>query len=216
MAEERPTSDYVARSVVAGAEAVVAAQRDPQRLKVVFERNRIPMVMVDAQRRYIEVNRPARLWFRLSLEEIRGFAIGELTPAAPAGVMQTAWSRLLDVGSVAGPYPVGRSDASDVEVVYLGIAEIVPGLHLIAFAPADWSEDELHTIEDAGSATSLTPRELEVLALAADGLNVKDLAHALELSPGTIKTHLENIHRKLHVQSRAAAVAKAMRLGVID
>jgi DNA-binding NarL/FixJ family response regulator len=66
-----------------------------------------------------------------------------------------------------------------------------------------------------GSAI-LTPRELEVIQLAAQGLSAQEIAEQLVVSPATIRTHLENIHRKLEVSGRAAAVAKALRLGLIE
>ena len=55
-----------------------------------------------------------------------------------------------------------------------------------------------------------------MLALAADGLSGPELAQELVLSPATINTHFKNIYEKLDVGNRAAAVAKAMRLGMID
>jgi DNA-binding CsgD family transcriptional regulator len=208
----------VTRSVGAAAEAVLDARSDTQQLKRTFEHSKVPMVMVDGRRRYVEVNRPAELWFRLGLDELRKFAIGDLTPGPPRGVMERDWARLLDVGSVAGRYPVEGSDGSRLDVIYCGLAHILPGLHLIAFAPADWPDDELAAIEDdcPNGGVSLTPREIEVLALAADGLTGPELAQKLVLSPTTINTHFKNIHGKLHVRTRAAAVAKAMRLGMID
>jgi DNA-binding CsgD family transcriptional regulator len=211
-------SDPVPRKVGAAAEAVLESRGETQKLKAAFERSSVPMVMVDGRRRYVEVNRPARLWFRLGLDEMRTFAIGDLTPAPRDGVMEQTWARLLDVGSVAGRYPVYGSDGSLLDVVYCGLAHILPGLHLIAFAPADWSEDELEAIEDDGAdpCASLTPRETEVLALAADGLSGPELAQELVLSLTTVQTHFKNIYAKLNVRNRAAAVAKAMRLGAIE
>jgi ATP/maltotriose-dependent transcriptional regulator MalT len=131
--------------------------------------------------------------------------------------MQMAWTRLLEAGCVAGRYPVDSGNGRPLDVVYYGLARIRPGLHLIAFAPADWPEDELDEIPDAGpdSSSSLTPREVEVLALAADGLGGPELAQQLVLSVTTINTHFRNIYEKLGVRNRAAAVAKAMRLGLI-
>ncbi len=211
-------SDHVSRNVGTAAEAVLDARDDALRLKRTFEESRVPMVMVDGRRRYVEVNRPAQLWFRLSLDEMRTFAIGDLTPAPRDGSMERAWARLLDVGSVVvGRYPVDGSDGSRVDVVWCGLAHILPGLHLIAFAPADWPADEFGAIESGGAAphAPLTPREIEVLALAAEGLSGPDLAETLVLSPATVNTHFKNIHAKLRVRTRAAAVAKAMRLGVI-
>jgi DNA-binding CsgD family transcriptional regulator len=208
----------VQRSVGAAAEAVLGARGETQKLKRIFEHSDVPMVMVDGRRRYVEVNRPARLWFRLSLDELRTFAIGDLTPAPRDGVMEQTWARLLDVGCVAGRYPVAGNDGSRLDVVYYGLAHVLPGLHLIAFAPADWPEDELEAIEDdrPDAFISLTPREIEVLTLAADGLSGPELAQALVLSPATVRTHFKNIYEKLDVRTRAAAVGKAMRLGMVD
>jgi DNA-binding CsgD family transcriptional regulator len=215
------------RTVGAAAEAVFSARGDIEKLKRVLEHSDVPMVVVDGRRRYVEVNRLARLWFRLSLDELRTYAIGDLTPAPRTGVMEQSWERLLGQGSVAGRYPVDGSDGSRLDVVYCGLANILPGLHLIAFMPAD----ELGVVDDAGGdpgvvgvgpgagvdpGISLTPREVEVLALAADGYSGPELAQQLVLSPATVNTHFKNIYGKLDVRTRAAAVAKALRLGMID
>jgi DNA-binding CsgD family transcriptional regulator/PAS domain-containing protein len=61
----------------------------------------------------------------------------------------------------------------------------------------------------------LTPRELQVLQLAALGNAAPQIAESLFISISTVKTHMDNTYRKLHVSDRAAAVATAMRLGVI-
>jgi PAS domain S-box-containing protein len=61
----------------------------------------------------------------------------------------------------------------------------------------------------------LTARELEVLTLAARGLSSRDISKQLTVSPSTVKTHLEHIYAKLDVSDRAAAVARAMRIGLL-
>lgn len=66
------------------------------------------------------------------------------------------------------------------------------------------------------AAPLLTPREAEILQLASQGLAARETAERLTLSPATVRTHLENIYRKLEVSDKAAAVATALRLGVID
>jgi ATP/maltotriose-dependent transcriptional regulator MalT len=65
-------------------------------------------------------------------------------------------------------------------------------------------------------ATCLTPREREVLGLAACGATARCIAERLTVAPATVKTHLEHIYAKLEVGDRAAAVATALRLGLID
>ena len=84
--------------------------------------SRVPMVMVDDRRRYVEVNRPARLWFRLSLEEMRTVRDRRAHAMRRGiGIMEQVWARLLDVGCVAGRYPVrGCRMAAAVDVVYCG------------------------------------------------------------------------------------------------
>ncbi|MEA2171793.1 MAG: LuxR family transcriptional regulator, maltose regulon positive regulatory protein [Solirubrobacteraceae bacterium] len=184
----------------------------------VFEHSRVPMVMVDGTRHYAEVNRLARLWFRLSLEEMRTFMLGDLTAAPEDGLLEGMWARLLETGCVVGRYPVYGTDGRRREVVYCALADILPGLHLIAYAPADWADRELVAVDDDGTdaSVSLTQREIELLTLAADGLRGPELAERLFLSPTTVHSHFDNIYAKLDVRTRAAAVAKAMRLGVIE
>lgn len=61
----------------------------------------------------------------------------------------------------------------------------------------------------------LSGRELEVLALAADGHMGPVIAERLYVSPSTVKSHFENIYEKLGVSDRGAAVAQALRLGLL-
>jgi DNA-binding NarL/FixJ family response regulator len=60
----------------------------------------------------------------------------------------------------------------------------------------------------------LTPRELDVLTLVAQGLTNLGIARQLVLSEHTVHRHLANILRKLGLSSRTAAAAWAVRTGV--
>ncbi|MBY8875699.1 response regulator transcription factor [Micromonospora sp. PLK6-60] len=64
-------------------------------------------------------------------------------------------------------------------------------------------------------ATALTHREIEVLALVAEGLSNRAVGGRLRLTEGTVKSHLARIFTKLGVDSRTGAVAAATRLGLI-
>jgi DNA-binding CsgD family transcriptional regulator len=64
------------------------------------------------------------------------------------------------------------------------------------------------------NAANLTPRELEVLALVAEGLRNSDIATRLFLSAKTVDHHVSAILRKLDSKTRAEASAKAVRLGL--
>jgi LuxR family maltose regulon positive regulatory protein len=60
----------------------------------------------------------------------------------------------------------------------------------------------------------LTGREAEVLHLLDQGLSNREIAARLFLSEGTVKTHTHRLYRKLGVQSRTSALARARELGL--
>jgi DNA-binding NarL/FixJ family response regulator len=62
---------------------------------------------------------------------------------------------------------------------------------------------------------SLTPREQEILGMLAEGLPNKAIASRLGISDHTVKTHLEAIFDKLGASTRAEAVARAVRAGLL-
>jgi two-component system nitrate/nitrite response regulator NarL len=62
----------------------------------------------------------------------------------------------------------------------------------------------------------LSPREREILTRFTDGESVPTIARSIHLSQSTIKTHVQHLYEKLGVSDRAAAVAAAMRRGLID
>lgn len=61
----------------------------------------------------------------------------------------------------------------------------------------------------------LTPREIEVLRLVADGLSNAQVAERIGRTEGTVKVHLKNILQKLDVRDRTEAVTTALRRGFI-
>jgi two-component system, NarL family, nitrate/nitrite response regulator NarL len=63
---------------------------------------------------------------------------------------------------------------------------------------------------------TLSARENEVLVLIADGLTAPAIGKRLHLSPATVKGHLHSLYEKLGVKERAAAVAEAMRRGLLE
>jgi NarL family two-component system response regulator YdfI len=69
---------------------------------------------------------------------------------------------------------------------------------------------------EGGLIESLTAREHDVLALVADGLHNREIAHALAISEHTVKFHLASIFGKLGVSTRTEAVQRGVRLGVIE
>ena len=65
------------------------------------------------------------------------------------------------------------------------------------------------------SGETLSEREIEVLKLMAQGNSNKEIATALFVSEGTVKSHGKSIFAKLNVRSRTEAVAEATRRGFL-
>jgi DNA-binding NarL/FixJ family response regulator len=102
--------------------------------------------------------------------------------------------------------PVGRLVAA-LQAVHEGLVALDPELAGAVRAPREAGLPPL--------AEPLTPRELEVLHLLAEGLPNKAIAQRLGISENTVKFHVNVILGKLGAQSRTEAVTRAVRLGLI-
>jgi DNA-binding NarL/FixJ family response regulator len=91
------------------------------------------------------------------------------------------------------------------------------GLVVLTPAVADSlrAEPPLTVPQPAPLIDALTPRELEVINLIAEGLPNKTIAGRLEISEHTVKFHVNAILTKLNAQSRTEAVVRATRMGLI-
>jgi DNA-binding CsgD family transcriptional regulator len=195
---------------------VLPARGDPARLTAVFRESAVPMVMLDDQRRYVAANRAARSALARTIDELRQLRLEDMTPPHLWPLLESNWQRMLETGWVRSD-EVAPPGGNYLGLSYYGIADVLPARHLLAFAPAGWPVADRGP--DAGGSgfalgSPLTRRERQVLELAADGLNGPSIAKELVLSTATVRTHFAHIYRKLGVPDRAAAVAKAMRLGL--
>lgn len=76
--------------------------------------------------------------------------------------------------------------------------------------------EEVQLAEKRPDTAPLSKREKEILQKVAYGATTKEVAHDLEISPHTVKTHLERIFEKLGANDRAQAVAIAIRSGLVE
>ncbi len=93
--------------------------------------------------------------------------------------------------------------------------EIVAAVRSAAAGARYLSREAAVQLAEAVYVERLTPRELEVLELMAEGCPNLEIARRLEISCGTAKAHVHAILQKLGVRSRAAAVALALRRGLV-
>jgi DNA-binding CsgD family transcriptional regulator len=177
------------------------------------------MLTVDHQMHYRAANRPARLLFRLSLDELTECRVGDLMPPDRRPFILERWARLMATGLVAGSHDAEFPDGGQLRVAWCGVANALPGQHLIVLAPADWPEDELiedHCEVGERQRVSLTQREREVLNLIAAGADQQQIADELTIAVPTVRTHVRNLLRKLGARNRPHAIALAMQDGVLE
>ncbi|MEU5157434.1 response regulator transcription factor [Glycomyces sp. NPDC021274] len=98
-----------------------------------------------------------------------------------------------------------RTVATGAALLDPGVTRALVGRYAARIRPADSETPE----------TPLTPRELEVLRLIADGRSNREIAAALVISPETVKTFVSRILAKLGLRDRVQAVVYAHRHGLV-
>ena len=138
---------------------------------------------------------------------IAGHTVTELAEAdvllADPGSVVAADQIVLRVGA-GGMVPADLSPAQ----LDAALRAVSVGLRVSLPAPPDG-------FAAAERGTMLTPRELEILACLGEGLSNKAVARRLGISAHTVKFHLEAVFAKLGAASRADAVARGLRGGLI-
>ncbi|HSG16937.1 MAG TPA: response regulator transcription factor [Anaerolineae bacterium] len=166
----------------------------------------------------LDVFQPDVLVFDLGWEPDEGLETLEELALEPEGGQPNVVALAPDEETAAAAWSAGArgvlprtASAGGLEAaihgVALGLAVIEPELLANAW-PAGSSGEP-------GLDEALTPRELEVLQLLAEGLANKAIAQRLDISEHTVKFHVNAIMSKLGAQSRTAAVVRATRLGLI-
>jgi DNA-binding CsgD family transcriptional regulator/tetratricopeptide (TPR) repeat protein len=97
----------------------------------------------------------------------------------------------------------------------LPLEQAVTEAHTVAVDASRWSAHAEPDSRPSGALGGLSPRELEVLGLVAEGLTNAQVAQRLFLSPRTVNAHLNSIYHKLGVGSRSAATRFAVEHGLV-
>ena len=149
-----------------------------------------------------------------------------LPDADGATVAGRVYKRHPDVHVViftAGADPAEVRQASDAGVdgvllKTMPVAELIQAIRDVADGREVVDRDlvgSLYRADAEAETVPLSDRELDVLTLLAKGMTNKDVAAALFISRATVKSHIENILRKLDANDRAAAVAEGFRRGLL-
>ena len=94
------------------------------------------------------------------------------------------------------------------------MAEVVPAAERLLQDPVFASTADIYPARVA--LVSLTDRELSILRMLADGLQPRDIASHLYVSPSTVKTQTQSLYRKLNATSRSQALHAARELQILS
>lgn len=146
-----------------------------------FTSSLVPMLVVNDQRQYVDVNQAACLLLRLSREEVLRLTIDDLTPAGLGDATAALWEAFIRDKTQTGTFELSMPDGARLRVDYSAKAEVEPGRHLsLLYFPA--SSDREPGTANAPVGAQLTKREREVLTLIAMGERGRSIALSLGIS----------------------------------
>jgi PAS domain S-box-containing protein len=187
-----------------------APVRFDRRLRILNDTAFEALCVVDDERRYQRANRAAERVLGASRARILECRVDDFTLPEHLPELERLWHQLREEGTLEGLYLVAQGSGTLQPIRFRAHWAYGPGEHLIAGLEVPATSAPPRGVE------TLTPRERQILALAAEGRSNQEIARQLVLSPATVKTHLQNIYRKLDAPDRAAAVASALRAGLIS
>jgi PAS domain S-box-containing protein len=175
------------------------------------------LLVVDEEGSCRRLNAAAAELLGAPADDLVGARLDQFTPCALRPRLERLGRHLTCRGDLHGTFELMRADGTGRLVEFRARRDVAPGEHLIvAREVAGYPTVSHPPAEDRRDDVRLTPREREILQLAADGGSTKTIANALVVSNGTVKTHFEHMYEKLGVGDRAAAVAEGFRLGLIE
>ncbi len=177
---------------------------------LVFERTSNPILLLDEQRRVVDVNDPG-----LSLlgvrdkSELIGKSIEESIRPEEREQAARDWEAFLQSGDYMGKRVLLRADGTEVQVDFAARLGEIGGRRLAMYVIA---ADDPTYAPSAGLANKLPlrSREREVVTLIALGLDTAEIAEKLFISPSTVRTHVRNAMARLGAHTRAQLVAKVL------
>jgi two-component system, NarL family, response regulator YdfI len=143
----------------------------------------------------------------------------ELSSEISDGAPEAALVVMADDPGLPGIAEALRSGVRAVLSRHAGASQIVAAIEaaaagFVVLQPGDL-DGLLINPQPASLAEPLTPREVEVLGMLAEGQSNKSIAHRLGISEHTVKFHVTSIMGKLHAGSRTEAVTQGIRQGLI-
>jgi len=176
-----------------------------------FNQSRNAMVLLDDERRHVEVNGAYVQLLGYRPSDLIGRPVTELR-ADGATVTAKQWHAALRKRQFTGTIEMLRADGGHVTVEFAGHPEVVTGRQLVLFVALRASRGA-RIREDGPQGpvrADLSQRELEVVKLLAEGYSGPEVAEELRIAHNTVRTHTRNAMTKMNARSRAQLVAKSL------
>jgi|SRR5436190_6332752 len=179
-----------------------------------FKGSRNAMVLLDGQRRHVDVNGAYLKLAGYPRDELIGRPVWDLVAGGPQW-SDREWKATIARGEFTGEAALVCADGSQVTVQYAGHTEIVTGERRVLFVALSTSRWGRHARREteATAPEALSAREREIVRLVAAGETGPEIADQLHISHSTVRTHVRNAMAKVGARSRAHLVAKALGNG---
>lgn len=177
-----------------------------------FTRSKNPMVLLDGDRRHVEVNAAYLQLVGYAREQLIGVPVYRFFATGPTAT-EAEWREALRKRQFTGMAEIVCADRQGVRVEFAGHPEEVTGIQLVLcviLRSTRARQRALRSEQPRPASPRLSSRELEVVELVAMGLTGPEIADDLHLAHNTVRTHVRNAMVKVGARSRAELVAKAL------
>jgi PAS domain S-box-containing protein len=174
---------------------------------LVFKRTSNPIVLLDEERRIVDVNDAALALFDTERAQVLGTSMADYIRPDERDIAAREWGEFLASGEYAGKRALVRVDGSEVETEFAARLERIDGRRLATYVAMVDGEGVPSESPILNRELPLTHREREVVTLIALGRETPEIARELHISPETVRTHVRNAMSKLGARTRAQLVA---------
>lgn len=173
---------------------------------LVFERSSNPIVLLDDERRILEVNDAALALFGGERDQLIGTSIVDGIRSAEREQAAREWQQFLKTGEYSGTRALVRADGSEVQIDFAAKVATIGGRRLAIYV-AVGDDPACSPSAALTGELPLTEREREVVTLIALGRETAQIAAEMHISPETVRTHVRNAMSRLGAHTRAQLVA---------
>jgi PAS domain S-box-containing protein len=182
-----------------------------------FAQSRNAMVLVDSDRRLVEVNGACLKLLGYRREEMVGRPLFKLVVGGPQ-FTPAEWRERLATHRYTGEGRLLAADGTTVAVQYAATTEVVTGRKLVlvvTLTSSRWGARFRRVATPGHGPKTLSAREREIVRLVALGNTGPEIADELRITHDTVRTHVRNAMEKADARSRAHLVAKALGEGLV-